>query len=255
MSKSRNGCPESIASIFLRLNRTLSRDENNFTLSRKIGFSKDQFYYNSIIELFDDFESFVSDVQPYLQIAYDNYFCSKGYDAVRDIDLIVWELPEALLEMDFGVLGLSEDQEDEFMLAWIERFAAKHDLDLFEDLNYSVQEEIEILERLVDSLQSDRLNSRTATKELLRFEAKVVYVNGQITVALPRLLEEIEKVDKTRIRICTWCKRFFWAARTDSKACNESCRNSARQRRFLGLNRDIVNAKRRANYYHKNRKK
>jgi len=63
-------------------------------------------------------------------------------------------------------------------------------------------------------------------------------------------------IDATRIRLCPICGRFFWATRSNRKACDERCVSTLRQRNYRNRDKDKeAEAKRNNRKYKKLKKK
>jgi hypothetical protein len=58
---------------------------------------------------------------------------------------------------------------------------------------------------------------------------------GRATFALSEFAEAVQGADVSRIRVCGVCKNFFWASRSDAKACSKQHAKTLQMRRLREL--------------------
>lgn len=63
-----------------------------------------------------------------------------------------------------------------------------------------------------------------------------------------KLLNAINSIEFDRLRVCEICNQIFWANYKNSFTCSTPCLNALRQRRHRKKNKEVINAKRKANY-------
>jgi hypothetical protein len=57
---------------------------------------------------------------------------------------------------------------------------------------------------------------------------------GKLTFILPELVDILEGVEASRIKICRICENIYWAGRIDQPTCSKKCGQTLRVRRWRG---------------------
>lgn len=238
-SRAKYQCPPRLSKLIEQVNRLIT---NNHEGEKEllIGHSKSLSYYQPAIDQIEDFGLFVEQHNVVLQKAFNNYYQPHGFDAVKDIDLIVEDLL-SLITSGYGeVAGLSEDEEASYVIDWFDAFASRNGskalVKNFKTAWTTIKENKENLFQIIERYSSIKKRGSKSNLSLVKVQSKIVIQDNKINVILPEFFEIINGIDLERLRICKICSLIFWAVRKDSETCSLPCANNLRVRRHRNSN-------------------
>jgi hypothetical protein len=112
-------------------------------------------------------------------------------------------------------------------------------VDLQQDPPLQAYERAHFIKQIRDVLRVLARYGRSPTTESLPIGAyleSLVFAKidgkGRLHVEHTRLLQAIEGVEISRVRLCKICRRIFWAGRTDKDCCSPKCTGVNRTRKW-----------------------
>lgn len=173
-------------------------------------------------DVFEVFKKLYSDIEP----LYKFIACWKLFEHLRERfelisvnhrnEILFYLTARYILLDDYKSFGVSKGEANAYIKEWKKLFIVK-------DWNSEYAEKLTII---LDVLAKAAVNLETRISEVDLIVAR----DGDVRIEIEKNAEALQGVNISRLRICEYCKKLFWANRKDAFACSPKHARNRRMR-------------------------